>query len=77
MFVRSCDGYVHTHIHTYIHPHISYLDHEPVLVDDAVVGEAAEGVDALLRQVRLRGGRLAVARLFFFLRLVVVGWGFG
>lgn len=33
------------------------LDHEPVLVDLAVVGEATNGVDALLGKIALGGGR--------------------
>ena len=36
------------------------LDHEPVLVDDTVVDEAAHGVDVLLGEVALGRGRLGV-----------------
>jgi len=39
------------------------LDHEPVLVDLAVVGEAAHRGDALLGEVGLGGGALGVALL--------------
>lgn len=39
------------------------LDHEPVLVDLAVVREATHGGDALLGEVRLGGGGLGVALL--------------
>ena len=37
------------------------LDHQPVLVDLAVVGEAAHGGDSLLRDVRLGRGGLVVS----------------
>ena len=39
------------------------LNHQPVLVHQAIVGEATQGVDPLLGKVSLSGGRLPVTRL--------------
>ena len=41
----------------------AYLDHDKVLVDDAIVGEAAHGGDVLLGHINLCRGQVAVLAL--------------
>ena len=52
--------------HPLLGAHNATLEHNPVVLDDTVVGEATNGVDALLGQISLGGGslvNLAIANL--------------
>lgn len=39
------------------------LDHEPIFVDQAIMGEATQGVDTLFSQIRISGSTLVVTGL--------------
>ena len=40
-----------------------HLDHDVILVDDAIVGEAAQGGDALVGHIKLRCGLVGILAL--------------